>query len=40
MQKEALSYARSVCRIVPAELGEKNCAALAVAASLAEEKGL
>ena len=42
IEKETLSYARSVCRIVPAELGEKigDCAALAVAASIAEEKGL
>ncbi len=42
IEKEALSYSRNVCKIVPAELGENlgDFAALAVAASLAEEKGL
>ena len=42
IEKEALSYASRVCRIVPAELGEQigDYAALAVAASMAEEKGL
>jgi len=38
IERETLSYARNVCKIVPAELGEKigDYAALAVAASLYE----
>lgn len=41
VEKETIAYSRNVCKIVPAGLGEKigDYAALAVAESLAEEKG-